>query len=71
MKFSISLKIIATALIIMFFSLLFVSFFNYKNSAKTTKELFQTIQNEALIASYNTINITFNARIYETNTLYY
>ncbi|KAA6215549.1 methyl-accepting chemotaxis protein, partial [Campylobacter sp. LR185c] len=57
---SIGKKLSCFVLLIMVFVLGVVTIFNYKLTANEIRSLFKTIQQEALVASFTTINITMN-----------
>ncbi|WP_104694071.1 HAMP domain-containing protein, partial [Helicobacter equorum] len=60
MKFSLGNKLLVCMLSIFVVVIATVTIYNYKKTSENTIELFQSIQQGALSASYTTINITMN-----------
>ena len=60
MKFSLANKLLISVLSIFIIVIAAVTIYNYKKTSENTVELFRSIQQGALSASYTTINITMN-----------
>ena len=60
MKFSLANKLLVSVLTTFIVVIMAVTIYNYKKTSEDTTELFKSIQQGALNASYTTINITMN-----------
>ena len=60
MRFSLANKLLISVLSIFIVVIATVTIYNYKKTSENTIDLFQSIQQGALSASYTTINITMN-----------
>ncbi|RDU51819.1 methyl-accepting chemotaxis protein, partial [Helicobacter sp. MIT 00-7814] len=60
MKFSLANKLVVSILSIFVVVIVIVTIYNYKNTSQNTIELFRSLQEGALKASYTTINITMD-----------
>ncbi|MGI0440502.1 cache domain-containing protein, partial [Helicobacter himalayensis] len=60
MKFSLANKLVISILSIFVVVIVVVTFYNYKNTSQNTIQLFRSLQEGALKASFTTINITMD-----------